>query len=471
MKLYLYNTLSLEKEEFKEIKNKEVGIYSCGPTVYNYAHLGNLRAYLFVDLLKRTLLYNDYKVRHVMNITDVGHLSGDMDMGDDKIESQARKEKKDAWQIADYYTQAFKKDLKLLNIIEPDIWAKVSDYIAEQIELIKILEVKGFSYKTSDGLYFDTSLVNDYNKLSHLPLESLKEGARVEINIEKKNPTDFALWKFSPQDKKRQMEWPSPWGLGFPGWHIECSALSRHFLGEQRDIHCGGIDHINVHHSNEIAQSESAYGEKYFNYWLHNAFLNIVGGKKMAKSENNFLSLESAVINKNINPLAFRLASLQVHYRKNMEFSLVSLKNIENSLNRIYQQVANLKTEVKTFGEINQEKKKEFNLALNDDLNSAQALAILNNLLKSEEIKAQDKLATVYDFDLVLALDLKNSHLYLKQELEVERLNDKIKNLLKQRKEAKEKRNYSQADLIREKLSNLGYLIEDKGNEQFIYEK
>ncbi len=471
MKLYLYNTLSLKKEEFKAITSGQVGIYSCGPTVYNYAHLGNLRAYLFVDLLKRVMLYNNYQVKHVMNITDVGHLTGDMDMGDDKVEKQALKEKKDAWQIADYYTKAFKADLKALNILEPHIWAKVTDHIEDQINLIKILEKKGYTYLTSDGVYFNTSLVEDYNKLSHLPLESLKEGARVEINIAKKNPTDFALWKFSPEDKKRQMEWPSPWGTGFPGWHIECSALSRKFLGEQRDIHCGGIDHINIHHTNEIAQSESAYNETYFNYWLHNAFLNIVGGKKMAKSEGNFLTLKNTLIDQDINPLAFRLASLQVHYRKSMEFSLDGLKNINSSLNKLYQQVAKLQKEVKDIGMVSKQKKEEFMIALNDDLNSAQALAVFNSVLKSNDLSSEDKLATIHDLDLVLGLDLINASHYDKKELVLERLGDEIKNLLNKRKEAKENKDYGKADFIREELSSLGYVIEDKGKDQVVYEK
>src|SRR6056297_341464 len=272
--IYLYNTLSRKKEEFKPIIKNEVGLYTCGPTVYNYAHIGNLRTYLFEDFLKRMFLYNDYKVKHVMNITDVGHLVGDGDMGEDKLELGAKREKKSAWDIADYYFQAFLSDLKYLNIIEPNKWYKATGTIKEQIDLIKTLEKKGYTYKTSDGLYFDTSKLDDYNKLNKQKLEDLRDGARVEKNNEKKNSTDFALWKFSPQDKKRQMEWQSPWGLGFPGWHIECSAMSLKGLGDQLDIHCGGMDHINVHHTNEIAQSEAATDKKFFNYWIHGAFLN-----------------------------------------------------------------------------------------------------------------------------------------------------------------------------------------------------
>ena len=303
--VFLYNTLTRKKEEFKPIKTSPhpvrlsahdeaspskgegglVGLYTCGPTVYNYAHIGNLRAYIFEDILKRALLYNGYKVKHVMNITDVGHLTGDRDMGEDKVEEEAKKEKKTAWEIAEFYTKAFKEDLKKLNILEPDIWCRATDNIQEQIDLIKKLEEKSYTYKTSDGIYFDTAKFKGYTKLSHQKLESLREGARVEKNPEKKNATDFALWKFSEphptpllrkerEDKKgkRQMEWKSPWGVGFPGWHIECSAMSMKFLGNQLDIHCGGIDHINVHHTNEIAQSEAATGKKFFNYWLHGAF-------------------------------------------------------------------------------------------------------------------------------------------------------------------------------------------------------
>jgi len=249
-KIYLYNTLSRKKEEFKPIKKNKIGLYTCGPTVYDYAHIGNLRSYLFEDILKRVLIYNGYKVKHIMNITDVGHLTGDGDMGEDKLEKGAKREGKTAWEIAEFYTKAFKKDLEKLNIISPNIYCKATDYIAEQIELIKILEKKGYTYKISDGIYFNTDKFKDYNKLSHLDLETLKEGARVEKNKEKKNPTDFALWKFSPVKEKRQMEWKSPWGIGFPGWHIECSAMSMKELNDQLDIHCGGIDHINVHHTN-----------------------------------------------------------------------------------------------------------------------------------------------------------------------------------------------------------------------------
>jgi cysteinyl-tRNA synthetase len=310
--LFLYNTLSRSKEEFKPIKPGEVGLYTCGPTVYNFAHIGNLRTYIFEDILRRVLVYNGYRVKHVMNITDVGHLTGDRDMGEDKMEKGAQREGKTAWDIAEYYTQAFRQDIIRLNILEPDIWVKATDTIDEQIALVKTLEEKGYTYQTGDGIYFDTARFENYTKLSHQNLEALQEGARVEKNLEKRNATDFALWKFSPPDTQRQMEWDSPWGVGFPGWHVECSAMSMKFLNDQLDIHCGGTDHIDVHHTNEIAQSEAATGKAFFNFWMHGAFLIISGGKKMAKSEGNFLTLENAFLKHGFSPLAYRFAAFLI---------------------------------------------------------------------------------------------------------------------------------------------------------------
>ena len=379
-KIYLYNTLTRKKEVFKPLSKKEVGLYTCGPTVYNFAHIGNLRTYLFEDVLKRVLEYNGYKVRQVMNVTDVGHLTGDMDMGEDKMEKGAAREGKSAWEIADFYLQAFKKDLAALNILEPTTWCKATDNILEQIEMIEILEKKGFTYQTSDGIYFDTAKVKKYNKLSHLPLADLQEGARVEKNLEKKNPTDFALWKFSPMGAKRQMEWESPWGVGFPGWHIECSAMSLKYLAGELDIHCGGMDHINVHHTNEIAQSEAATGKPFFNYWLHGAFLNIVGGKKMAKNDGNFLTLEKTFIERQINPLVYRFAILNSHYRKPMEYSEEIINNAQKGFEHLRHQVNDLGTAV---GKISSGFKKKFLAAINDNLNMPQALAITQEVLKS----------------------------------------------------------------------------------------
>lgn len=455
--LFLYNTLTRQKEEFKPIKPAEVGLYTCGPTVYNYAHIGNLRAYLFDDFLKRVLEYNGYRVKHVMNITDVGHLASDADDGIDKMEKGAARENKSAWEIAKFYTAAFKEDLALLNIQEPTIWCPATDYIQEQIDLIKILEKKGYTYKISDGLYFDSSLVKDYNKLSHLPLEELREGARVEINPEKKNPTDFALWKFSPVGSQRQMEWDSPWGTGFPGWHIECTAMSLKCLGEQLDIHCGGIDHINIHHTNEIAQGEAATGRKFFNYWMHNAFLNIVGGKKMSKSGDNFLTLENAALKKGINPLAYRYAALQASYRKPMEYSEDGLRQAEEGLDSLYSQIAALG---KSSGAVDPEFKEEFLKNINDDLNLPRALAVVSAVLKSE-LSPADKRATILDFDRVFGLKLEIAADSVRADLTLADLPADVQKLVADRASARAAKNWEQADELRAEIERNGYLIED----------
>lgn len=385
-----------------------------------------------------------------MNITDVGHLTGDQDMGEDKLEKGAKRENKTVWEIVEFYTKAFRDDLKLLNILEPDIWCKATDYIKEQIDLIKILEKKGYTYKTSDGIYYDTSRFKNYNKLSHLDLETLREGTRVEKNEEKKNPTDFALWKFSPKDSKRQMEWASPWGIGFPGWHIECSAMSLKFLGDQLDIHCGGMDHINIHHTNEIAQSEVTTGKKFFNYWIHGAFLNISGGKKMAKSEDNFLTLENAFIKQNINPLVYRFSTLQTHYRKPMEYSQDGIKNAQNGLEHLYNQIKELG---KDKGDINNNFKEKFLEAINNDLNMPQALSVVQELLKSN-ITNQDKLKTILDFDKVFRLNIEEI-------LIEEKISDQIQQLINLRELARDKKDFIESDKLRFEIEKLGYNIED----------
>lgn len=457
--LSLYNTLSRSKEIFKPINDDQVGLYTCGPTVYNYAHLGNLRTYVFEDLLKRVLAYNGYKVKHVMNITDVGHLTGDMDMGEDKLELSARREAKSAWEIAEFYTEAFKRDLMALNITEPSVWCKATDHINEQVALISALEEKGFTYLTSDGVYFDTSKVTDYNKLSHLPLAELKEGARVEKNAEKKNATDFALWKFSgvsldkSENSQRQMEWDSPWGVGFPGWHLECSAMSLKYLTGSLDIHCGGIDHINIHHTNEIAQSESATGLKFFNYWLHGAFLNIAGGKKMAKSEDNFLTLDKAIIARNIKPLVYRYACLAVHYRKPMEYSEEMMTGASNSLEHLYHQVSDLGLDK---SEINISFREKFVACVNDDLNLPQALAIVQELLKSD-LSPSEKLATVLDFDRVLGLGLD----------QLVNVPPEVLDLANSRRQAKLDKDWARADELRGYIEAKGYQIKDLPSDNF----
>lgn len=521
IKLKLYNTLSRKKEEFRPIKKGRVGLYTCGPTVYNYAHIGNLRAYVFEDVLRRVLLYNGYKVKHVMNITDVGHLTGDRDLGEDKLEIGARREGKSAWQIAEFYTEAFKEDIARLNILPPDIWCKATDHIKEQIAMIKILEKKGFTYKIGDGVYFDTSKIKDYNKLSHLKLEELKEGARVEKNPEKKNPTDFALWKFSTPHPshplalralplrqgekkeskegefkgKRQMEWPSPWGVGFPGWHIECSAMATKYLGKQFDIHCGGADHVNIHHTNEIAQSEAATGKKpWVRYWLHNAFLNISGGKKMAKSEENFLTLENALVKNGLNPLVYRYAALGTHYHKPMEYSERAVKNAKDGWEHLINQIKKL-GDIK--GEINIKYKKRFIEKINDDLNMPDGLAVIQEMLKDRTLIHKDKLATLLDFDKVLGLNLNkfikpygeeysppdaDSSIVIsvsaspspspapEEEVDGENM-EEVRNLLYKREKEREGKNWIEADRLKKEIENLGYIVEDTKDGPHIYKK
>ncbi len=454
MKLYLYNSLKRKKQAFKPIRAGEVGMYTCGPTVYNYAHIGNLRTYIFEDILKRVLIYNGYAVRHVMNITDVGHLTGDRDMGEDKMETGAAREGKSAWDIADFYSRAFQKDINLLNILEPDVWVKATDTIPEQIALIKKLEEKGYTYRTADGIYFDTSKFKDYTKLSHQDLEALKEGARVERNPEKRNPTDFALWKFSPQGSRRQMEWDSPWGVGFPGWHLECSAMSMKFLGDQLDIHCGGTDHIDVHHTNEIAQSEAATGKPFFNFWMHGAFLIIAGGKKMAKSESNFLTLENAFLKNDVNPLAYRFASFLTHYRKPMEYSDESIEAARNGLLHLQNQVRQVVAAgVEAEPSVNADFKNKFTQALNDDLNMPRAMATIQEMLKSNISNAQ-KHVTILDFDRVLGFGL--------DELDhAQALPEAVQKLVDARQKARQAKDFAASDQLRTEIEAQGYQVQD----------
>jgi cysteinyl-tRNA synthetase len=454
MKLFLYNTLNRKKEEFIPLKKDQVGLYTCGPTVYNFAHIGNLRTYIFEDILKRVLHYNGYQVIHVMNITDVGHLTGDRDMGEDKMEKGAQREGRTAWDIAEFYSRAFREDIRRLNILEPDIWVKATDTIADQIALIKTLEEKGYTYQTRDGVYFDTSKFKGYTKLSHQDIDSLQEGARVEKNPEKRNLTDFALWKFTPDGVHRQMEWDSPWGLGFPGWHVECSAMSMKFLGDQLDIHCGGADHIDVHHTNEIAQSEAATGKKFFNFWMHGAFLIIAGGKKMAKSEDNFLTLDNALVKKGINPLVYRFAAFQTHYRKPMEYSEESVNAAHNGLLHLQNQVRQVtRSRTGQEGMLSQEHKTKFLDAINDDLNMPRAMAVVQELLKSA-IKDSDKLATILDFDKVLGLKLD-------QVDKPEELPEEVQKLLDKRRAARAAKDWAISDRLRDEIQDLGYLVQD----------
>jgi cysteinyl-tRNA synthetase len=454
MELRLYNTLTRSKERFTPIVAGEVGLYTCGPTVYNHAHIGNLRTYIFEDILKRVLTYNGYRVKHIMNITDVGHLTGDRDMGEDKMERGAQREGKSAWEIAEFFTRAFQADLGRLNILDPTTWSKATDTIGEQIGLIRKLEDKGYTYKTSDGIYFDTARFRDYAKLSRQNLDALQEGARVEKNPEKRNLTDFALWKFSPKDTKRQMEWDSPWGVGFPGWHIECSAMSMKYLGHQLDIHCGGTDHIDVHHTNEIAQSEAATGKPFFNFWMHGAFLNITGGKKMAKSSGNFLTLTATFDDQGIDPLVYRFAAFQTHYRKPMEYSDAAVQAARNGYNHLKNQVRQLFDLAGTKAEApDADHRARFLAAVNDDLNMPRAMAAVQEALKSE-LPPAIKLATVLDFDRVMGLALETV-------TAAEVLPQAVEAKLAQREQARAEKNWALSDQLRDEIQALGYQVQD----------
>lgn len=449
MSIHIYNTLTKTTEEFKPLKNKKVGLYTCGPTVYNYAHIGNLRTYIFEDILKRTLEYNDYKVKHVMNITDVGHLTDDADSGEDKMEREAKKQQKDAWALADFYTKAFKHDLGELNITEPTTWCKATDHIAEQIDLVKKLEKKGFAYQTSDGIYFDTSKLADYGKMANLQKQNIQAGSRVDMG-EKKNSTDFALWKFSPQGSQRQMEWESPWGKGFPGWHLECSAMSVKYLGQPFDIHCGGIDHIPVHHTNEIAQSEAAYDKPLANYWMHGEFV-VINNDKMAKSTGNFITLET-LKEKGFSPLAYRYLLLQTHYRQQLNFSWESLKAAQQGLHHLYRAVQELNKNPFTIEKNTLKNIEEgFLNLINDDLNMPGAMAYIWTTLQRRELDID----TLLKFDEVLGLEIEKN---IATSIEIP---PEVQQLIDERDLARKNKNYQRSDELRIKLEELGYEVED----------
>jgi len=454
--LKLFNTLTKKKEVFKPLKNKKVGLYTCGPTVYWYAHIGNLRTYIFEDILKRTLEYNGYKVKHIMNITDVGHLTSDADTGEDKIEKGAKREKKTVWEIAQFYTNAFKKDIKRLNIKPPNAWTRATDYIKKQIDFIKILEKKGYTYKISDGIYFDTSKIKDYGKLIGKKKVKLKFGARIGKVKGKKNITDFALWKFSPKDKKRQMEWPSPWGKGFPGWHTECVVMAVEKLGIPFDIHCGGIDHIPIHHTNEIAQAEAVFGKNLAKFWLHGEFLILKEGR-MGKSEGNIIILDD-LIKKGFDALAYRYLCLGAHYRSKLTFSWEALKTAQNSLNHLYEKIQEiyLSRENKKSDSFQKKfinYKKKFLSLINDDLNTPLALAFIWKIIKNKKISPKIKTDLLFDFDKVLGLNL--------NKVKKIKIPQKVKNLVKKRERYRKEKNWEMADKIRQKIENLGYKVED----------
>ena len=449
MSLKFYNTFTREKEEFTPIDKKEVRMYSCGPTVYNYAHIGNLRAYIFTDILRRAILYSGLKLKQVMNITDVGHLTSDADSGEDKMTKGLLREGKkltlkNMRKLAEFYAEKFKEDVQKLNIQMPDGMYFASDYIKEDISLVEKLEKKRYTYRTKDGIYFDTAKMPDYGVLrrGNVSKEELK--SRLAKNSEKKNPEDFVLWKLD-----NKIGFKSPFGMGFPGWHIECSAMSMKFLGEQFDIHTGGIDHIPIHHTNEIAQSECATGKKpSVKFWMHNEHVD-VGGIKMAKSEVNFLTLNS-IIKKGINPITYRFWILMANYRTKINFNWEALEGSEMALKRLYSLYLELGGIV---GEVDKKYQQEFKEYIEDDLDTPKALSLLWDLVKDEKVSKADKKATILDFDKVLGLGF--------DKIKKEKIPKKIIKLAEEREEARAKKNFKKSDELRNKMNSLGYEIKD----------
>jgi cysteinyl-tRNA synthetase len=458
-KVYLYNTAIRKKEEFKPIKEGSVGIYSCGPTVYSSPHIGNMYAYIVWDELVRSLQYLGYEVQQVVNVTDVGHLVADSDDGEDKMEKGSRKEGLTAWDLAKKYEAEFVKNLEMLNIEMPWKMPRATDHIKEQVELIQKIESNGFTYKTSDGIYFDTSKFPGYGDFAHIDLEKLKEGARVEVNSEKKSPTDFALWKFSPSDgTKRQMEWESPWGTGFPGWHIECTAMSTKYLGNPFDIHTGGEDHIAIHHSNEIAQGFGAWGKQTANVWMHNAFITF-NGEKISKSTGGLYTVFD-LVEMGYDPLAYRFMVLGSHYRKGMSFSLENLKAAETSLNNLRSLVGmNKRLLGKASTSINEEYVNKFKEFIGDDLAMPQVMALVWDLMKRTS-NAAERLGTLLEFDKVLGLNLS----LVKEDSEAVEHDvapDEVHKLAEDRLKAKAEKNWVESDRLREVIKEKGYTIED----------
>jgi len=465
--LKLWNSLSRTREAFGSIIPKEVRMYSCGLTVYAMPHIGNFRAFVTWDILRRVLAADGYKVTHCMNITDVGHLVGDGDEGQDKLQMSAEKEGKTAWDVAKYYENIFIKDSQLLNIVlpEPPLLCRATDHIPEQIKLIQILDEKGFTYVTSDGVYFDTSKFPEYGKLSGQPLGEKMEGARVEVNSEKKHPTDFALWKISypggrafdpAQDdagKKRHMEWESPWGLGFPGWHVECSAMSRKYLGQPFDIHTGGVDHIPVHHENEIAQSVAAYGVPLANFWVHVDFMT-VDGQKMSKSLGNVYTLEDCRSH-GIEPMAIRYFYFGAHYRSKLNFTWEAAQAAQNALDKLRE--AARSWEIPTDQEADATYHTEFLSELDDDLNTPAALAVVWDLVKSD-LESSRKAATLLAWDKILGLGLDK---YIAKPITIP---ENIKAIAQRRWEAKSRQAWDEADQLRLELENQGWKMEDSSN-------
>ena len=452
--LRFYNTLSRKKEVFTPLEGDTVRMYSCGPTVYNYAHIGNLRTYIFMDLIRRTLRFEGYKIKGVMNITDVGHLMADSDDGEDKMAVAAREQKLSPWEIAEKYTKVFFEDLKKLNIGTPEIIAKATDHIPEMINYVQALEKAGFSYETSDGIYYDIAKFPRYGCLSGANLDDQLAGARVEVNSEKHHPADFALWKKA--DPRHIMQWDSPWGKGYPGWHIECSAMSRKYLGETFDIHSGGVDHIPIHHENEIAQNEALTGKQSVRFWMHGEFM-LVNGGKMSKSLGNTYTI-SDLEQRGYAPLDFRFFCLNTHYRKKLNFTFEGLDAAKISRARLNAQLAE---HAAGTNKIPTEKlnsyRDRFKAAIEDDMNVPLALGVLFTAIK--EPKSKDIFEMANEFDCIFGLDL-NAAALPKEDAAPE-IPAEVKALSDERTAAKKAKNYALADELRAKINALGYSVID----------
>lgn len=454
----LYNTLSRKIEDFVPIEENVAKIYTCGPTVYDYAHIGNLRTYIHEDILVKSLRYLGFEVRRAMNITDVGHLESDDDFGEDKMIAGARRENKTVWEIAEMYTEKFFENIKDLNIEIPEIIEKATDHIKNYIDFIQELEKKGYTYFAGGNVYFDVAKFPDYNKLSRMPLEELKSGHRedVELDINKKNPLDFVLWFTKSKFENQAMKWDSPWGVGYPGWHIECSVIAMETLGDKLDIHCGGVDHITVHHTNEIAQAEAYLDEQWCNYWWHAEFLIETTGK-MSKSKGDFLTLD-LLKEKSYNPIAYRYYVLNSHYRKQLSFSYDRLDEAQNAYIKLRKRCTEIiKSSNKALvdsSKMSQEAmefKKQFENFLKQDLNTANSITVLYEMLKSS-ISDKEKYTLLADFDIVLSLDLIDEY---EEKLEVNLTQEEIKNiqnLIDKRTNAKLEKNWALADKIRDEL-------------------
>ncbi len=435
----IYNTMSRSVEEFTPQNPPNVGLYACGPTVYDYQHIGHMRRYVGDDILIRVLKFNNFKVHHVMNITDVGHLVSDADEGEDKMEKGAKKFGMGVWDIAKKFEAQFKDSCQLLNISLPKDLMHATDYIRDQIDLIRKIEEKGFTYKTTDGIYFNTSRFPDYFKLSRQNPKKLKAGVRVDLG-EKKNISDFALWKFSPKDEKRQMEWDSPWGKGFPGWHIECSAMSMKALGESFDIHTGGVDHIDIHHTNEIAEAQAVTGKPFVKYWVHHAFLT-VEGQKMSKSLGNTYTAED-IVKKGFDPLSLRYLYLQTHYRQEMNFTWEALEAAQIALNKLRNHYLQ-----STSGDSSLPS--GFEQAINDDLNISSALSVVWENINSLNKDSLDRA------DGFFGLHLSE---FREEKIDVP---DKVQNLLDKCVKLRKEEKFEEADKVRDEIEDLGFSVED----------